>query len=167
MKHLIPSALLLAATLAAQTPTRPRNTYHSSGGASNQARFVSPEVKPDRTVVFRLRAPGATSVTLSFSGSKPMTKDDAGVWTATVGPLEPEIYQYNFVVDGVRILDPANPHIKNGRALDASVVEIPGNPPRFDELQSVPHGALNIRTYMSTPLKRPRRLFVYTPPQYD
>src|SRR5262245_55806302 len=146
MKHLIPLALSLAATLAAQTPARPRNTYHSSGGASSQPRFVSPEVKADRAVVFRLRAPGATNVALAFSGSKPMTTADAGVWTATVGPLEPEIYQYNFVVDGVRILDPSNPRLKNGRALDASVFEVPGSPPRFDELQSVPHGALNIRT---------------------
>jgi enterochelin esterase-like enzyme len=114
-----------------------------------------------------LRAPDAVRVTLSFAGSKPMSKDDAGIWTATVGPLEPEIYQYNFVVDGVRILDPGNPNLKNGRALDASVVEIPGNPPRFDELQAVPHGALNIRTYLSTPLKKVRKLYVYTPPQYD
>jgi enterochelin esterase family protein len=81
--------------------------------------------------------------------------------------VEPEIYQYNFVVDGVRILDPGNPNLKNGRAIDASVVEVPGNPPRFDELQAVPHGALQIRTYLSTPLKRPRKLYVYTPPQYD
>ena len=70
------------------------------------------------------------------------------------GPLAPEIYQYNFVVDGVRILDPGNPHLKNGRALDASIVEVPGNPPRFDELQAVPHGALHIRTYLSTPLNK-------------
>ncbi len=45
-----------------------------------------------------------------------MSKDDAGVWSATVGPVDPEIYQYNFVVDGVRILDPGNPNLKNGRA---------------------------------------------------
>ena len=74
---------------------------------------------------------------------------------------------YNFVVDGVRILDPGNPNLKNGRALDASIVEVPGNPPRFDAVQSVPHGALQIRTYLSTPLKKPRKLYVYTPPQYD
>jgi hypothetical protein len=70
------------------------------------------------------------------------------------------------VVDGVRIIDPANPNLKNGRSPDASMVEIPGSP-RFDELQPVPHGALHIRTYISTPLKRSRNLYVYTPPQYD
>jgi enterochelin esterase-like enzyme len=96
-----------------------------------------------------------------------MTKDAGGVWTATVGPVVPEIYQYNFVVEGVRILDPGNPNLKNGRALDASVVEVPGNPPRFDEVQAVPHGALQIRMYLSTPLKKQRKLYVYTPAQYD
>ena len=167
MIKLLSLAAAVAWILAAQDSPRPKNTYHSSGGASSQPRLVSPQVNPDRTILFRLRAPQAAQVVLSFSGSKPMTKDEAGLWTATVGPMEPEIYTYNFVVDGVRILDPANPYLKNGRALDASVVEVPGNPPRFDELQTVPHGALSIRTYLSTPLKKPRKLYVYTPPQYD
>ncbi len=167
MQQLIAAALASACLLAAQDAPRPKNTYHPSGGASAAPRLVSPEVRPDRTIVFRLRAPEAGKVTLSFAGAKPMSKDESGVWTATVGPLAPEIYQYNFVVDGVRILDPANPHIKNGRALDASIAEIPGDPPRFDQLQAVPHGALQIRTYLSTALNKPRRLYVYTPPQYD
>ena len=167
MNKLAPVAVAAVCVLAAQESPHPKNTYHSSGGASAQPRLVSPEVNPDRTIAFRLRAPQAAQVTLLFSGSKPMTKDSAGVWTATVGPLEPEIYQYNFVVDGVRILDPSNPNLKNGRALDASIVEVPGSPPRFDELQPVPHGALGIRSYISTPLKKPRKLYVYTPPQYD
>ncbi len=167
MSKLIPLATAAACILIAQDSPRPKNTYHSSGGASTQRRVVSPEVNPDRTIVFRLSAPQVTQVILSFSGSKPMTKDAAGIWTATVGPMEPEIYQYSFVVDGVRILDPLNPNLKNGRTPDASVVEVPGNPPRFDELQPVPHGALTIRTYQSTPLKKSRKLYVYTPPQYD
>jgi enterochelin esterase-like enzyme len=169
MNKSIPVALASVCLLAAQAQDspRPKNTYHSSGGASAAPRLISPEVTPGRTIVFRLRAPEAKQVSLSFAGSKPMTKDSSGVWTATAGPVAPEIYQYNFVVDGVRILDPGNPNLKNGRALDASIVEVPGNPPRFDEVQAVPHGALQIRMYQSTPLKKPRRLYVYTPPQYD
>ncbi len=167
MKKLIAAAIALSCLLAAQDSPPPRNTYHSSGGASAQPRLISPEVNSDRTVTFRLRAPEANQISLSFGGLKPMTKDAGGIWTATVGPLEPEIYQYTFLVGGVKILDPANPNLKNGRALDASIVEVPGNPPRFDEVQPVPHGALQIRMYMSTPLKRQRKLYVYAPPQYD
>jgi len=167
MQQLIAAALASACLVAAQDAPRPKNTYHSSGGASTAQRIVSPEVRSDRTIVFRLRAPEASKVTLSFSGAKPMSRDESGVWSATIGPVAPEIYQYNFVVDGVRMLDPGNPHLKNGRTPDASIVEVPGDPPRFDELQAVPHGALQIRTYLSTALHKPRHLYVYTPPEYD
>src|ERR1700676_4204381 len=149
MNRFVAARVASACILVAPDAPRPKNTYHSSGGAPAMPREVSPEVRLDRTIVFRLRAPEAGRVTLSFAGSKPMSKDDAGVWSATVGPVDPEIYQYNFVVDGVRILDPGNPNLKNGRAIDASIVEVPGNPPRFDELQAVPHGALHIRNYVS------------------
>ena len=113
-----------AAVLAAQeAPPRLKNTYHSTGGAGQQQRVISPEVHADRTITFRLRALEANQVSLQFRGAKPMTKGADGVWSLTAGPVEPEIYQYTFVVDGVRILDPGNPNLKNGRAIDASIVE--------------------------------------------
>jgi hypothetical protein len=37
-----------------------------------------------------------------------MTKDAAGVWTGTAGPFEPNIYEYAFLVDGARTIDPAS-----------------------------------------------------------
>jgi enterochelin esterase-like enzyme len=147
--------------------SRPANTYHSNGAAAAVPRLVSPDVHPDRSITFNLRAPQAGAVVLQFGGARPMVKSADGIWSITVSPVEPEIYTYNFVVDGVRILDPGNSNLKNGRAIDASVVEVPGTPPRFDEVQKVPHGALQIRNYESTPLKKLRRLYVYTPPQYD
>src|ERR1051325_10626347 len=107
-------SVAMSAALALQP--RPPNTYHSSGGASAAAaRLDSPVVHPDRTISFALRAPQANQVALQFGGAKPMTKDAAGIWSITVGPVEPEIYTYTFLVDGVRILDPGNPNLKNGR----------------------------------------------------
>jgi len=47
------------------------------------------------------------------------------------------------------------------------VVEVGGNPPRYDEVQSVPHGVIEARQYVSTPLKRARKAYVYLPPQYE
>src|SRR5260370_12480321 len=47
------------------------------------------------------------------------------------------------------------------------LLTVPGNPPRFDQVQDVPHGTLQIRSYMSTPYKKQRDLYVYLPPQYD
>jgi 1,4-alpha-glucan branching enzyme len=77
----------------------------------------SPEVGPDRRVTFRLLAPKAGEVTLTgefMDGSRSLQKDDKGVWSVTVGPLEPEIYNYNFIIDGVRTIDPNNPDVKTG-----------------------------------------------------
>jgi enterochelin esterase family protein len=95
-----------------------------------------------------------------------MTKGTDGFWTATVGPLEPEIYEYSFSVDGLtRILDGQRSDIKIGD-FASSLLEIPGNPPRFDERQNVSHGVLEILSYDSTSYRKPRIMYVYLPPQY-
>ncbi len=156
----------------AQTPQRRPNTYRSQGGGAQVQRLISPEVHTDRRITFRIRAPQATIVHLLFGAwnpqQQPMTKDGSGVWSITIGPVEPEIYTYVFTIDGVRSLDLANPNLKTGsRGLDASEVEVLGTPPRFDEVQNVPHGTTQVRSYLSTPLKRLRGLYVYLPPGYE
>ena len=45
------------------------------------------------------------------SGNRPLQPDAAGLWTITVGPIEPNLYPYCFVVDGVLVADPRNPAI--------------------------------------------------------
>jgi hypothetical protein len=55
---------------------------------------VSPEVHPDRRVTFRVNAPKAADVTLTadwLAGgtTEKLTKDARGVWSVTVGPLQP------------------------------------------------------------------------------
>jgi enterochelin esterase family protein len=133
--------------------------------------LVSPEIHPDRRVTFRFQAPRATEVTLSgeFTQGRrePLAKDGQGVWSVTVGPLEPELYWYVFNVDGAAILDPRNPNIKVGRSSSQSLVEVPGSQPLFFALQDVPHGAVSIHWYPSKSLGGTRRLHVYTPPEYD
>ena len=80
--------------------------------------MISPEVLPDGHVTFRLRAPAAKEVTLrgewvaaggiDVSPPVAMTRDDAGVWSVTVGPLPSEVLAYSFTVDGLIIADPQN-----------------------------------------------------------
>jgi enterochelin esterase family protein len=88
------------------------------------------------------------------------------LWTVTIGPLEPEIYSYSFLVDGAKAIDLANPMTTSGASVEASVVEIPGDPPRFDQVQEVPHGSIDIHTYPSAVSKTQRGLYVYVPPDY-
>jgi enterochelin esterase family protein len=161
------AALLVAALLHAQDSPPRKNTYRSPGATPAAPRLVSPEIQADRTVTFRIRAPKATEVSLSLQGNKPMTKDAAGVWSITVGPLEPEIYEYAFSVDGARVLDTANTFLKIGQTVGSNLLDVPGTPPRFDQVRDVPHGTLQVRSYVSTPLKQPRKVWIYLPPQYD
>jgi 1,4-alpha-glucan branching enzyme len=96
--------------------------------------LVSPEVRPDRRVTFRVRAPKAGEVTLSMdympAGTREtMTKDSEGVWSVTIGPLDPTVYIYTFTVDGVTMADPVNPNIKLRARTSASMVEVPADPP--------------------------------------
>jgi enterochelin esterase-like enzyme len=156
----------LPALLGAQdgAPHRPVNTYHPPRNSS--AALVSPEVHADRTVTFRVSAPGAMEVSVFADGTHAMTKDAEGIWSVTLGPLTPEIYEYYFRVDGAKVLDVGNKLLKMG-SFAASLVDVPGEPPRFDQIQSVPHGTLQIRSYTSTPYSKQRTLYVYLPPQYD
>ena len=71
-------------------------------------------MKPDRSVTFRLRAPEASDVKVGgdFDSVEDMTKAEDGVWSFTLGPLNPAIYSYTFRVNGVAVLDPVNPMIE-------------------------------------------------------
>lgn len=131
----------------------------------------SPEVHADRRVTFRLKSPEAKSVTLNFGEwdvtHHPMRKDKEGVWSTTVGPVAPSVYQYTFSVDGTLVPDMTNPEIKVGTSVYGSVLDVPGiDAPRFDEEQAVPHGDIHILRYTSTPLRKQRSMYVYIPAGY-
>ena len=107
--------------------------------------LVSPEVHPDRRVTFRVRAPKATEVSLVgdwmiAETKQAMTQDEQGVWSVTIGPLEPGLAIYTFTVDGVTTPDPVNPRIKLRARTSASLVDVPGSPPELGEARDVPHG---------------------------
>jgi len=131
---------------------------------------ISPELLADRRVTFRVRAPKANEVTVSGEwGGTPqaLTKDEQGIWSATIGPLAPEIYGYNFNVDGLRMADPGNSALKPMRSPTTSILEVPGQPPLLHEFQDVPHGTVRHHWYASKSLGVRRSLHVYTPPGYD
>jgi enterochelin esterase family protein len=96
-----------------------------------------------------------------------MTKDANGLWSATLGPLEPNLYAYQFNLDGRKITDPGNDLPKPQRQVDTSLLLIPGMPPDFLDVQNGAHGTMRDETYYSTTLGKNRRVLVYTPPSYD
>jgi enterochelin esterase-like enzyme len=138
--------------------------------SQNRPRIISPEVKSDRTVTFRFRAPQAHQVLVAveyLDGFQPLRLGDDGIWAVTLGPFEPELYSYNFVVDGVSAVDPLNPNIKIGIRTTQSLLDIPGDPPLFFEERPVPRGTVHLHRYESKSLGITRGLNVYTPPNYD
>jgi len=155
------AAGLLAATAAAQEP----------GARRTDPPVTSPEVAGDRHVTFRLRAPDAKAVTVSgdFGPDAGMQKGQDGVWSATVGPLDPEMYVYFFTVDGVRLTDPNNPQVKIGyvTTTTTSLLTVPGTGPAFYDVQDVPHGEIRTLLYKSKSNGVTRELNVYVPPGYD
>ncbi len=138
--------------------------------AQRRQAVISPELHEDRRVTFRLRAPEAERVEVNVQfaqGSQLMKKDDKGLWSLTLGPAGPEIYEYSFVVDGLQIVDPANSWLKVWLRTAKNLVEVPSDKPMFYEEQPVPHGTVHRHRYQSKSLGVTRGLYVYTPPGYE
>ena len=169
-------ALCAVAVGSAQTPTPPPGGQAPAapqgrgGGGRGGPPVVSPEVNADKTVTLRFRAPNAKEVTVigELDGKTyPMTKDDNGIWSVKIGPLAPDVYNYQFNADGIVAMDPVNPSVKLGWGgfPPANMFEIPGD--EFDDARDVPHGSVRMETYHSKTLGVPRTAWIYTPPGYD
>jgi enterochelin esterase-like enzyme len=138
--------------------------------AQPQPRLVSPDVASNGHVTFRFRAPHALKVSLSIEGQRTpvaMQKDDQGVWSATVGPLEPDFYGYSLVADEVSLLDPSNPEFKPNLLAPSSVVHVAGPPSLPWEVADFPRGEIHHHFYRSKIAGDNHDFYVYTPPGYD
>jgi enterochelin esterase-like enzyme len=152
---LVSAALVVSMSMAAFPQSSPR--------------IVSPEVQPDRHVTFRFPAPSASKVELNLEGQgapTPMQKDEHGIWAVTVGPLQPNLYGYAFIADGVALIDPANPLIKPNLLGTESAVDVPGSGLPW-EMADVPHGEIHHHFYHSKIAGDDRDFYVYSPPNYD
>ena len=147
---------------------------------------ASPDVHADNTVTFNLIAPEAQKVQITgdflpskkvvFNGATfdapadpvDLVKNDKGVWSFTTEALKPELYTYNMIVDGVKIIDPLN--VYNIRDINNlfSVLLIGGDA-RTDlyKVNKVAHGTVSKVWYESPTAGLTRRLTVYTPAGYE
>jgi enterochelin esterase family protein len=89
------------------------------------------------------------------------------VWSVTVGPLVPDVYTYDFTVDGVRTFDPKNPQYKEGQNNLSNVFELPGKENDFQSIKNVPHGKVETVWFASAVMNNTGRMHVYTPPGYE
>ncbi len=169
---------LLMPTVALAAQANVNLDYNPQKNTDNLIPFSaplnSPEVRDDRTVTFRLRAPEAKSVRLAgvavmtaLGGSdRPVQfqKGDNGIWTLTVGPLEPDMYIYYFNVDGVQIADPSNTIAGFTAMPPYSQLVVHGDGPAYYDARDVPHGLVTRHVYQSGVTNGQRELYIYTPP---
>lgn len=133
---------------------------------------VSPEIADDNSVTFRLHSESAQSVALSGSWmdrgeTLSLEKSSDGIWSVKTKVLEPSMYHYNLILDGVSILDPKNPKAMRDGTRYASTLIIPGKASEVFDVNDVPHGSINKVWYHSPSLDLTRRMYVYTPPGYE
>jgi enterochelin esterase-like enzyme len=132
---------------------------------------TSPEVTPERHIMFRIFAPHAQKISVfstdlfGLNLRHDMAKRDDGVWELDAGPIDPGAYRYNFDVDGVSVMDPRSASVSESNGNAWSMVYVPGAD--FMETKEVLHGAVSIVTYYSKSLGKFRRMHVYTPPGYE
>ena len=177
MKKLMLMAALCLMGMAAQAQ------QNLSWGQGPQV--ASPDVHADNSVTFNLIAPEAQKVQITgdflapkkveFGGNTydapnvvDLVKNEKGVWSFTTEPLKPELYTYNMIVDGVKIIDPLN--VYNIRDINNlfSVLLIGGDQ-RTDlyKVNKVAHGTVSKVWYESPTAGLTRRLTVYTPAGYE
>ena len=138
----------------------------------NQKPIVSPEIQND-SVTFRLKADYATIVKLSGSwmpnpwgGTIDMTRGENNVWSVKIPLPAPEIYTYNFVVDGVAVNDPQNVLVQRDGSRYLSMLLVDGE--RTENYKSAEQrGTISHPWYDSQILGINRRLTVYTPYGYE
>lgn len=133
---------------------------------TNQPGKEYPRVNSEGRVQFRIVAPEAKNVTVSFRDSSTFSKGDDGAWYGHTRPLDEGFHYYTINIDGAEVPDP-NSRYFFGANRWGSGVEVPAHDREFYALKNVPHGHLREIFFHSKSTDSERRAFVYTPPGYD
>ena len=137
---------------------------------AQQSAVKSTVCNPDGTVAFNYQNDSAKSVSVDVQfaqGAKEMTRNADGVWTVTLGPAEPDMYPYCFIVDGVSVMDPQNPQYFPNEGFKNSLLEIKSKDGLPHDIKDVPHGRVEYIHYYSKSLGGTNTAIVYLPPSYN
>ena len=140
------------------------NNFNRGG----RQQVISPEIKGD-SVTFRLNARRARQVSLqgNWEGrGMDMRQNQDGVWEVTIALPSPEIYTYNFVVDGVSVNDPQNYYVQRDGTRYLNMLMVPGERTK-NYFEAQHRGTVSYRWYDSKLLGINRRVSVYTPYGYE
>jgi enterochelin esterase-like enzyme len=161
---LIAFASILSSQLCAAQDKAPADDWKPA--PSNQTGKEYPQVNSEGRVKFRIVAPKAQSVGVSFRDSSAFTKGEDGAWTGHTRQLDEGFHYYTINIDGADVPDP-NSHYFYGAGRWGSAVEVPAKDADFYAMKNVPHGQLREIHYFAKSSNTNRHAFVYTPPDYD
>ena len=138
--------------------------------------ILSPEIHDNKRVTFRLTASNAKEVKIMGDwmpmegwtpGAEVMERDEKGTWSYTSQVLDPELYSYAFLVDGLRVNDPNNAYLSRDISTNTNLFLIDGAQADLYRVNDVEHGSVTKRWYDSPGLEMKRRITIYTPPGYE
>src|SRR3954465_1789400 len=95
---------ILCRQLGAAEDNAPADDWKSA--ASNQVGKQYPQVNSEGRVKFRIIAPKAQSVGVSFKDSSTFTKGVDGAWIGYSRPLDEGFHYYSLLIDGAEVPDP-------------------------------------------------------------
>lgn len=125
-----------------------------------------PQIMPDNSVIFRVKAPEAQRVQIDLGRKYDMKKDTGGYWILTTDTIPVGFHYYSLLIEGVAVVDP-NSQAFYGMGRMASGIDIPDPDGDYYTARNVPHGQVRSVNYYSATCRSWRRAFIYTPPGYD
>lgn len=134
--------------------------------STNQPGRNYPQVNSQGRVKFRIVAPEAKTVGVTFRDSTEFVKGEDGAWIGYTRPLDEGFHYYAIKIDGAEVPDP-NSQYFFGANRWGSAVEVPAHDRDFYAAKNVPHGQVREILFHSNSTNSERRAFVYTPPDYD
>lgn len=142
-------------------------------------------VNADKSVTFKFVAPKAVKVQVTgdflpstqmnvpdygivdLPGVADLKEGENGVWEYTSAPLESELYNFRFYVDGLAVNDPSYTYVQRDISNLMDYFIVPGERADNYMVQNVPHGTVSRVWYHSNVLGMDRRMAVYTPAGYE
>lgn len=144
----------------------PKYTLLGTPAATNVRGAKYPQIMPDNSVKFRVKAPDAQKVQIDLGRKYDLVKGSEGFWETTTDTLSEGFHYYSLLIDGVAVADPASESFY-GMGRMASGIEIPIKGINYYANKDVPRGEIRIKKYFSTVFNKWRQFYVYTPAGYD
>lgn len=136
-----------------------------------QEDFWGTKVEEDGSVTFTMEAPKAETVEVSgFGGTLgtekiALEKQANGLFSKNVKGILPGFHYHRWFVDGVQVTNPHAPFAYGCFGAN-NFFEMPREGQDFWYLKDVPHGDVQIHSYVSTQNDHIKKCYVYLPPSY-